>query len=155
MKSQSTTRRPDEAAPNLPITSTRLQETDGCRTRTAVQEQHVQMFAGQNDGILHGAVADVNPGKPSVGNSPILVAFQRDGPVRLVAGNRLRMAHPLCAVSCQAAAQSMCSASMPLSSDHTASSNERCVLQSSLFPTTHHQHRLSSSPNSTPHKPDQ
>jgi len=24
-----------------------LQETDGCMTRTAVQEQHVQMFAGQ------------------------------------------------------------------------------------------------------------
>jgi hypothetical protein len=37
-----------------------LQETDGCRTQTAVQKEHLQMFAGQNDGELHGAVENVN-----------------------------------------------------------------------------------------------
>ena len=37
------------------------------------------MFAGQNDGVVHGAVADMNPGKPSVGNVPISVVAQPDG----------------------------------------------------------------------------
>ena len=83
---------------NPPITAARLQETDGCSTRTAVQKQRVQMFAGQNDGILHGAVADVNPGKPSVCNIPNPVAAQRDSLVQLVTGSRLRVAHPLCTV---------------------------------------------------------
>jgi hypothetical protein len=69
---------------NPPIIATRLQETDGCSMRTAVQEQRVQMFAGQNNGMLHGAVADVNPGKPSVYNIPNPVAAQRDSPVQLV-----------------------------------------------------------------------
>jgi hypothetical protein len=56
------------------------------------------MFAGQNDGMLHSVVADVNPGKPSAGSIPILVAAQGDGPVRLVMGSRLRVARPLCTV---------------------------------------------------------
>ena len=67
--------------------------------RTVVQRQHVQMFAGQKDGMLHGAVANVSPGRLSVGNVPIPVAAQRDGPVRLGTGSRLRVAHAPCTVS--------------------------------------------------------
>ena len=51
-------RRMCEVAPISQSQQRRLQETDGCRTRTAVQEQHVQMFADQNDGMLHGVVAN-------------------------------------------------------------------------------------------------
>jgi hypothetical protein len=51
------------------------------------------------DGRLHVAVANVSPGKPSVGNIPIPVASQGNDPVRLVTGSRLRMAHPLCMLS--------------------------------------------------------
>ena len=69
---------------NPPITATRLQETGGCSTRTAVQEQYVQMFAGQTGGMLHSAVADVNRGKTSVYFIPTPVAAQRDSLVQSV-----------------------------------------------------------------------
>jgi len=70
-----------------------------CRMRTAVQGHHVQMFAGQKDGMLHGAVANVNPGKPSAGDIALPMAVQRDSLVRLVTGSRLRVACPPCTVS--------------------------------------------------------
>lgn len=50
-------------------------------------------------GILHGAVASVDLGKPSAGNLPFQVASQHDCPVRLVTGGRLRLIHPFCTVS--------------------------------------------------------
>lgn len=50
-------------------------------------------------GILHGAVASVDLGKPSAGNLSIQVASQHDCPVRLVTGGRLRLTHPFCTVS--------------------------------------------------------